>query len=83
MESAMTDNTSRLRGLINLMFYLIVEKADDKAVAMAYKRFVELEQNEEVRIKLLITEAKQNYGKQLLELINKLSVIESSSIDSR
>jgi len=65
------------------MFYLIVEKADDKAVAMAYKRFVELEQNEEVRIKLLITEAKQNYGKQLLELINKLSVIESSSIDSR
>jgi|GEM_PF-6100367 len=83
MESAMTDNTSRLRGLINLMFYLIIEKADDKAVAMAYKRFVELEQNEEVRIKLLIAEAKQNYGKQLFELISKLSVIENSSIESR
>jgi len=61
------------------MFYLIIEKADDRAVTMAYKRFVELEQNEEVRIKLLIAEAKQHYGKQLLELITKLSAIDSSS----
>ncbi|GHN02921.1 hypothetical protein WSM22_44100 [Cytophagales bacterium WSM2-2] len=77
MSVIVDEDMSRLRGLINLMFYLILEKADDKAVAIAYRRFVELEQNEEVRIKLLIAEAKQHYSKQLIELIAKLSIIDS------
>ncbi|GHN02470.1 hypothetical protein WSM22_39590 [Cytophagales bacterium WSM2-2] len=66
----------RLRGAINMMFFLILENVDDSVIKLAYIRIIQLEGKEETRIDLMLSEARQNFGREYMILFNKMSEID-------